>query len=142
MRGHQSANRLNQNARVCIANCARFFIQAALGFPLNTPPPRDKRSLTARGPVRGNPRRARSFGDFAIKSRGKRGSARRVSSIFPLYKSQNEKLLFVYKVTITSRPTALGRDTITPSSNDRAKSSMQNRSNHRNQIIKSWQRTD
>ena len=38
----------------------------------------------------------------------------------PHTKSLNEKLLSVYKVTITSRPTALGRDTVTPSSNDRA----------------------
>ena len=90
---------------------------------------------SAHAPARGSPRRARSFGDFAIKSRGKRGSARRVSSIFPLYKSQNEKLLFVYKVTITSRPTALGRDTVMRLSNDRAKSSMQNRSDQLNQII-------
>ena len=59
MRGHQSAYRLNQRRTERRA----FFIQAALGFPLNTPPPRDERSLTVRGPVRGSPRRARSFGD-------------------------------------------------------------------------------
>ena len=29
----------NQSARVCIANCARFFILAIFGFPLNTPLP-------------------------------------------------------------------------------------------------------
>ena len=45
-------------------------------FPGGTHPSRDERSLTVRGPVRGSPRRARSFGDFAIKSREKRGFAR------------------------------------------------------------------
>ena len=45
-RGHQSAYRLNQRRTERRA----FFIQAALGFPLNTPPPRDERSLTVRGP--------------------------------------------------------------------------------------------
>ena len=46
-----------------------FLILAIFGFPLKYPFPRDKRSLTARGPVRGSPRRARSFGDFVIVSR-------------------------------------------------------------------------
>ena len=45
-RGHQSAYRLNQRRTERRA----FFIQAALGFPLNTPLPRDERSLTVRGP--------------------------------------------------------------------------------------------
>ena len=50
----------NQSARVCIANCARFFILAIFGFPRGTPLRHDKRSLTARGPARGSSRRARS----------------------------------------------------------------------------------
>ena len=52
-------------------------------FPLNTHPSRDERSLTVRGPVRGSPRRARSFGDFVIKSREKRGFARHNPSSCP-----------------------------------------------------------
>ena len=48
-------------------------------FPLNTHPPRDKRSLTARGPVRGNPRRARSFGDCIITCR----RPRRLTTLSP-----------------------------------------------------------
>ena len=39
-------------------------------FPLNTHPSRDERSLTARGPVRGSPRRARSFG-YCLSSRAR-----------------------------------------------------------------------
>ena len=57
-------------------------------------------------------------------------------------KEKNEGILKADKLTHPSRPTAFGRDTIMPSSNDRAKSSMQNRLDHRNQIIKSWHRTD
>ena len=40
-----------------------FLILAIFGFPLKYPFPRDERLLTVRGPVRGSPRRARSFGD-------------------------------------------------------------------------------
>ena len=44
-------------------------------FPLNTHPSRDKRSLTARGPVRGSPRRARSFG-YCLSSRARSAVSR------------------------------------------------------------------
>ena len=65
----------NQSARVCIANCARFFILAIFGFPRGTPFPRDERSLTAHGPVRGSPRRARSFRD-CLSSRARSAVSR------------------------------------------------------------------
>ncbi len=42
---------------------ARLFHTSGTWVPRGTPPPRDERSLTVRGPVRGSPRRARSFGD-------------------------------------------------------------------------------
>ena len=69
--------------------------------PRGTPPPRDKRSLTARGPARGSPRRARSFGDFVIESREKRGFARQealpcqqnVTSRFDFWYVNNDMIL-------------------------------------------------
>ena len=46
-----------------------------MGFPSILPFPRDKRSLTAHGPVRGSPRRARSFGD-CLSSRARSAVSR------------------------------------------------------------------
>ena len=53
-----------------------LLILAIFGFPLKYPFPRDERSLTVRGPVRGGCQRARSFDSRITVSRGKRGSAR------------------------------------------------------------------
>ena len=63
---------------------AVFSYERRNGSPSILPLRHDKRSLTARGRARGSPRRARSFGDFVIESRGKRGSARRLLSVYPL----------------------------------------------------------
>ena len=64
----------NQSARVCIANCARFFILAIFGFPGVLPFPRDKRSLTARGPTPW--RRVQVGGEQAREARPNRAPAR------------------------------------------------------------------
>ena len=55
---------------------AVFSYERRNGSPSILPLRHDKRSLTARGRARGSPRRARSFGDFVIESREKRGFAR------------------------------------------------------------------
>ena len=47
----------------------------------------DKRSLAARGRAKGGCQRARSFDSRAIKSREKRGFARRLSSFYPFTQS-------------------------------------------------------
>ena len=60
-------NASNRNGGDCKCNRRRY---------LKYPFPRDERSLTVRGPVRGGCQRARSFDSRITVSRGKRGSAR------------------------------------------------------------------
>ena len=70
---------------------------AANRFPGVLPLRHDKRSLTARGSVMGGCQRARSFDSRAIKSRGKRGSARHFLFRTPkAVRNRTESLLFLF----------------------------------------------
>ena len=69
LRGNPKIDASNRNGGDCKCNRRRFSYSLFLVFPSILPFPRDERSLTARGPVKGSPRRARSFGDCVTKSR-------------------------------------------------------------------------
>ena len=68
-------NATNRNGRDCKSNYVRSSYLLFSVFPSILPFPRDKRSLTAHGPVRGSPRRTRSFGD-CLSSRARSAVSR------------------------------------------------------------------